>query len=80
MEHENLNTPQKQKLHQTAVVGSVSDGFTFFDMFRYTSDEVEFRVKCKKCGMSAMDVENSCISCDCDWFQSRFNDYDEDVD
>lgn len=59
---------------------NASDGFTSFDMFRHTGDEVEFRVKCKDCGISAMDVENSCIKCDCDWFQSRYNDYDEDVE
>lgn len=62
-----------------AVVGSACDGFTSFDVFRHTSDEVEFRVKCKQCGMTAMDVENSCITCDCDWFQRMFNDFDEDV-
>ena len=67
-------------LQQHNVVGSASDGFASFDIHRHTSDEVEFRNKCNSCGMSAMDAENSCISCDCDWFQSRFNDFDEDVD
>lgn len=81
-----MESKKDQIKHTTAtdgkppVVGSASDGFTSFDVFRHTSDEVEFRVKCSSCGMSAMDVENSCISCDCDWFQSRFNDFDEDVE
>ena len=81
-----MESTKDQIKHSTAtdgkppVVGSASDGFTSFDVFRHTSDEVEFRVKCKSCGMSAIDVENSCISCDCDWFQSRFDDFDEDVE
>ena len=81
-----MKSTNDQIKHSTAtdgkppVVGSASDGFASFDIHRHTSDEVEFRVKCKSCGMSAMDAENSCISCDCDWFQSRSNDFDEDVD
>ena len=80
IETENLNEPHNPQLNIGAVVGSASDGFASFDIHRHTSDEVEFRIKCKSCGMSAMDIDNSCISCDCDWFQSRFNDFDEDVD
>jgi len=80
MKNENPNNHSTATDGKPPVVGSASDGFTSFDVFRHTSDEVEFRVKCKSCGMSAIDVENSCISCDCDWFQSRFNDFDEDVE
>lgn len=80
LKNEKLNKPPKPQLNIGDVVGSASDGFASFDIHRHTSDEVEFRVKCKSCGMSAMDAENSCISCDCDWFQSRFNDFAEDVD
>ena len=81
-----MNSTNDKIKHLTAidgkqpVVGSASDGFASFDIHRHTSDEVEFRNKCKSCGMSAMDAENSCISCECDWFKSRFNDFDEDVD
>ena len=80
MEQKYDNTTETQHDAKLPVIGSASDGFTSFDVFRHTSDEVEFRVKCNSCGMSAMDVENSCISCECDWFQSRFNDFDEDVE
>jgi hypothetical protein len=77
---ENNNLPLTPHLRQTAVVGSASDGFNSFDIHRHSSDEVEFRVKCKSCGMSAMDAENSCIECECEWFQNMFNDFDDDFE
>lgn len=52
-------------------------GFPSYNVNVHTSDEVEFRIKCTRCGMSAMDAENSCLTCDCDWFQSRYNDNDD---
>lgn len=55
-----MNSTKEQIQHSPAtdgkppVVGSASDGFTSFDVFRHTGDEVEFRVKCSSCGMSAI--------------------------
>ncbi len=76
MEQNNQQAPNSP-FCKTAVVGSASDGFNSFDIHRHSSDEVEFRVKCKSCGMSAMDAENSCIECECEWFHNMFNYFDD---
>ena len=56
-----------------------SEIFASFNIHKHTGDEIEFRVKCKKCKMSVMDIEeNSCLRCDCEWFQSVTNETTEE--
>lgn len=49
-----------------------------FNIHYHTGDEIEFHFKCKDCGMCSQDIEDSCIECSCDWFQSNFRDFEEE--
>lgn len=62
----------------------MSEKFLSFDPQKHTSDEIEFRVKCPNCNISAMEIDSMHnFNCGCKWFRDKYeilNDEDESIE